>query len=114
MILHKPFYFPYSDTGLFGNFIYGNEMYTQEMAVVTQNQMSVYAQNIHQSQVFRARNKYFNDLLEFNDPNKVSLANAKQVAYLDRLINRTEIATRISNMTADYIKKVATKWFWDK
>jgi hypothetical protein len=53
-------------------------------------------------------------LLEFNDPNKVSLANAKQVAYLDRLINRTEIATRISNMTADYIKKVATKWFWDK
>ena len=28
MILHTPFYFPYSDTGLFGNFIYGNEMYT--------------------------------------------------------------------------------------
>jgi len=29
MILHKPFYFAYSDTALFGNFIYGNEMYTQ-------------------------------------------------------------------------------------
>jgi processing peptidase subunit beta len=46
MILHKPFYLPYSDTGLFGNFIYGNEMYTQEMAVVTQNQMSIYAQYV--------------------------------------------------------------------
>jgi len=66
MILHQPFYFAYSDTGLFGNFIYGNEMYTPEMAVVTQNQMSIYAQYINQSEVFRARNKYFNDLLENN------------------------------------------------
>ena len=46
MILHKPFYFAYSDTGIFGNFLYGNEMYTPEMAVVTQNQMSVYAQYV--------------------------------------------------------------------
>ena len=28
MILHQPFYFAYSDVALFGNFIYGNEMYT--------------------------------------------------------------------------------------
>jgi hypothetical protein len=46
IILHKPFYFAYSDTGLFGNFIYGNEMYSQEMSVVTQNQMSIYAQYV--------------------------------------------------------------------
>ncbi len=46
LILHKPFYFAYSDTGLFGNFIYGNEMYSQEMSVITQNYMSVYAQYV--------------------------------------------------------------------
>lgn len=46
LILHKPFYFAYSDTGLFGNFIYGNEMYSQEMSVITQNVMSVYAQYV--------------------------------------------------------------------
>lgn len=46
LILHKPFYFAYSDTGLFGNFIYGNEMYSQEMSVITQNQMSIYAQYV--------------------------------------------------------------------
>jgi len=46
LILHKPFYFAYSDTGLFGNFIYGNEMYAQEMSVITQNYMSVYAQHV--------------------------------------------------------------------
>lgn len=49
LILHKPFYFAYSDTGLFGNFIYGNEMYSQEMSVITQNQMSVYAQYVPDS-----------------------------------------------------------------
>lgn len=69
---------------------------------------------INQAEVFRARNKYFNDLLEFNEPAHVSLANAKQLAYLDRLVNRTEIATRISHMTPSYVSSVASKWFWDK
>jgi hypothetical protein len=73
------------------------------MAVITQNQMSTYAQYINQAEVFRARNKYFNDLLEFNDPSIVSFANSKQLAYLDRLIPRSEIATRISHMTPKYL-----------
>lgn len=114
MILHKPFYFAYSDTGIFGNFLYGNEMYTPEMAVVTQNQMSVYAQYIHQSEVYRARNKVFNDLLEHNNPSEISDINARQLAYLDRLVSRTEVASRISHMNQEYVTKVATKWFWDK
>lgn len=63
LILHKPFYFAYSDTGLFGNFIYGNEIFTAEMSTITQNKMSTYAQYVNQSEVFRARNKYWNDLL---------------------------------------------------
>lgn len=46
LILHQPFYFVYSDTALFGNFIYGNEMYTPEMSVLTQNKMSSYAQDV--------------------------------------------------------------------
>jgi processing peptidase subunit beta len=46
IILHKPFFFAYSDVALFGNFIYGNEMYSTEMSVITQNQMSVYAQYV--------------------------------------------------------------------
>lgn len=49
MIMQKPYYFAYSDTGLFGNFIYGNEMYTQEMSVITQNHMSCYAQYVNQA-----------------------------------------------------------------
>lgn len=47
LTLHQPFYFAYSDTALFGNFIYGNEMYTPEMSVMTQNKMSTYAQEVN-------------------------------------------------------------------
>lgn len=65
-------------------------------------------------EVFRTRNKYWNELLERNNPIEVSTRNARQVAYLDRVIPRTEIATRISNIDNAYLNKVATKWFWDK
>ncbi len=40
--------------------------------------------------------------------------NARQVAYLDRIIPRTEVATRITHMDSAYLSRVATKWFWDK
>jgi len=68
---------------------------------------------MNQSEVYRARNKYFNDLLQQNDPIEVAAENARYAAYLDRVVNRTEIATRISHMTPDYIKAVASRWFWD-
>ncbi len=44
IILHKPFYIPYSDTGLIGNFIFGNEIFNREMLLMTQNMLSCYAQ----------------------------------------------------------------------
>ena len=46
MIMSKPFYFTYSDTALFGNFIYGNEMFTPEMAITPQNYISSLAQYV--------------------------------------------------------------------
>lgn len=46
IILHKPFYHVYSDVALFGNFIYGNEIFTKEMATITQNKLSTYAQYV--------------------------------------------------------------------
>ena len=29
IIVHKPFFLPYSDTGIFGNFIFGNEIFNR-------------------------------------------------------------------------------------
>jgi hypothetical protein len=38
---------------------------------------------------------------------------ANQAAYLGRLINRTEVATRISWMGTNFMQNMASKWFWD-
>ena len=46
IILHKPFYIPYSDTGLMGNFIFGNEIFNREMLLMTQNMLSCYAHQV--------------------------------------------------------------------
>ena len=43
IIIQKPFYIPYSDTGLMGNFIFGNEIFNREMLLMTQNMLSCYA-----------------------------------------------------------------------
>jgi processing peptidase subunit beta len=43
IIMHKPFYFAYSDTALFGNFFFGNEVWNRQMLLLGQNKMSEYA-----------------------------------------------------------------------
>jgi processing peptidase subunit beta len=46
VVLHKPFYFPYSDTGLFGNFLFGNEIFNRHMLLMSQGKLTEYAQNV--------------------------------------------------------------------
>lgn len=46
IILHKPFYCAYSDVGLFGNFMFGNEIWNRQMVQITQYKLSQYAQNV--------------------------------------------------------------------
>lgn len=76
--------------------------------------MSEYASYIQVAEVFRARNSYWNELLERDCPIQTSHRIANQAAYLGRLVNRTEVATRITNMDVNYLQNTASKWFWDK
>lgn len=43
----KPFYFAYSDVGLFGNFLFGNEIWSRQLSLMSQNKMSEYAQDVN-------------------------------------------------------------------
>lgn len=47
IVLHKPLYFAYSDVGLFGNFLFGNEIWSKQLVLLSQNKMSSYAQNVN-------------------------------------------------------------------
>lgn len=43
IILQKPFYYAYSDVGLFFNFLFGNEVWNKQLCLMSQNKMSEYA-----------------------------------------------------------------------
>lgn len=62
IIIHKPFYLPYSDTGLMGNFIFGNEIFNREMLLMTQNQLSCYAHQVIFKVIFRSMLLKFSEL----------------------------------------------------
>lgn len=62
--LHKAEYLPYSDCGLFGNYLYGNEVFANQMLFMSQLILSEYASYINPVEVFRAKNAYFNELLD--------------------------------------------------
>lgn len=53
-------------------------------------------------------------MLERDNAAETAVRNSTQAAYLDRLVSRTEIATRASNMDIPYLQALASKWFWDK
>jgi hypothetical protein len=46
IIAHEPYYHAYSDVGLFGNFLYGNELFTNQMLFGSQFILTDYASNV--------------------------------------------------------------------
>jgi hypothetical protein len=46
IILHKPYYFAYSDVGLFVNFLFGNEIWNRQLVLLSQNKLSEFAQYV--------------------------------------------------------------------
>ena len=47
IIVQKPFFFAYSDVGLFGNFLFGNEIWNRQLLLLSQNKLSEYAQYVN-------------------------------------------------------------------
>jgi processing peptidase subunit beta len=70
--LQKCCYYPYKDTGLFGNYLIGNEVFTTHLTFLTPMVLSEYAAFINQVEVFRARAKVFNELLSQENSAAVS------------------------------------------
>lgn len=112
--LHKCLYFPYEDTALFGNYLYGNEIFGYQMLYVTQSVLTEYASHINHAEFFRARSAVYNALLTKNNTIDIASIFGNQLMYLNRRVPRSEVATRISHMTPAYISNVITNWFWDR
>jgi predicted Zn-dependent peptidase len=46
ILMHEPFYYPYSDVGLFGNFQCGNDVFNNQLIFMTQSILTEYASRV--------------------------------------------------------------------
>lgn len=112
--IHKSFYFPMSDTGLFGSYLHGNEVHAPQMLFMSQLLTSDYSAHLNQAEVFRSRAAVWNDLLNEQSGSQVNKKLVDQVINLGRIIPRSEAAFRVSHVAdMDHMKRVAGEWFWD-
>jgi len=61
--LHKSEYYAYSDCGIFGNYLHGNEVFGTQMLFLSQFILTEYASYINHVEVVRAKNAIYNELL---------------------------------------------------
>lgn len=79
MTYQKCLYYPYSDCGIFGNYLLGNEVFLNQMVFLTPMILSEYASFINQAEVYRARAQLFNELLSQEHSCQVAKEQAYQV-----------------------------------
>jgi predicted Zn-dependent peptidase len=112
--LQKTSYLPYSDSALFGSYFHGNEVHAFTMLYLSQAILSEYAYILDTSEVFRARNKSWMDLLQEDCGCCLNNRIGKQLLYLNRRVPRSEEATRISALTPGHLTRAANRWFFDR
>ena len=98
--LQKCEYHSYSDFGLFTNYFHGHEIWTREMIQGFQSVIGQWAKYMAQHEVFRTRNALFNQLLNWAPSHSLNGQIARDVFYLGRRVNRTELAMRYSALTS--------------
>lgn len=113
--IHKSFYEPSGDNALFGSYLHGNEVHGPQMLYVSQLVASEYGYQMGQAEIFRARARYFNDLLNADSGNATNSEVANEAIHFGRVVPRSEKATRISNIAEQkHLQRVCSEWFWDK
>jgi processing peptidase subunit beta len=106
-------YFAYSDCGLFGNYFFGNEVFTRQMNFTGVHLPTIYAHYLNDVEVIRGRAHLFNTLLESQSPEDINNTIGQQMLLLGRRVTRTEIAKRVANIDNYHLKGIANKYFYD-
>jgi processing peptidase subunit beta len=106
-------YMAYSDTGLFGNYFFGNEVFTRQMNYCGVCLPTIWAHYLNDVEVIRGRNSMYNQLLRTETPEDVNKEIGQNMLQLGRRLPRGEIAARVSHIDAYHIKQLANQWFYD-
>lgn len=97
-------YSPYSDCGIFGNYFFGNEVLTRAMNYLGLVTPSFYGYSVHEHEIYRAKNKVYNELLNIQSASDVMQQIGPQVLYLNRRVPRSEIAKRVAHIDGYHIR----------
>jgi len=106
-------YSPYSDCGLFGNYFYGNEVFTRQMNYCGVCLPTIYSHYLNDVEVIRGRNKLYNKLMNYNDPHHTNSEIGQQILYLNRRVPRSEVAKRVAHIDNYHMKNMCNSWFYD-
>jgi processing peptidase subunit beta len=113
IIEHQAMFLPYKDVALFGHYVSCLDLgaHLAPMAVMKASRRAT--SYIMDSELYRSRNKLYNDLLAAQTPKDSATLSAKMLQYAGRIIPRSEIAKRVSLMDNRYLEKIYAKWMWD-
>lgn len=106
-------YFPYSDCGLFGNYFFGNEIFTRQMNYCGVAIATAYGHIVNDVECVRARNSIYNELLNKEHHKDINTEIGFQMTSLGRRVHRSELASRVAHIDNWHIKHVANEWFYD-
>jgi len=106
-------YFAYSDSGIFGNYFFGNEVFTRQMNYCGVCLPTIYGHYLNDVEVVRGRNHLWNSLLNTETNQAINKEVGAQLLSLGRRVHRSEVAHRVSHFDAYHMKHLAYQWFYD-
>jgi processing peptidase subunit beta len=74
---------------------------------------TIYGHYMNEVEVFRARNRLYHELMNIQTVSDVLQSIGPQILYLDRRVQRSEIAQRVSHIDSHHMKNVCYEHFYD-
>lgn len=106
-------YYAYSDTGIFGNYFFGNEIFTRQMNYCGVCLPTIYSHYLNDVEVIRGRAHLYASLLRSESPASINREIGQQIMGLGRRLPRNEIATRVAHIDNYHMKNICNEWFYD-
>ena len=106
-------YFAYNDSALWGNYFFGNEVFTRQMNYCGVCLPTIYSHYINDVEVVRGRNSLYNSLLTPESNSTVNHEIGSQILSRGRRVNRSEVAQRVSHIDGYHVKHLCNEWFYD-
>lgn len=110
---HESLYYAYSDSGIWGNYFFGNEVFTRQMNYCGVCLPTTYSHFLNDVEVYRGRNHLYNTLLNRESTNQIAQEIGPQILYLNRRVPRGEIAKRVAHIDNYHLKHLCNQWFYD-